>query len=277
MCYVQKFKTILEIKRYSKSTMDSYLNALNQFAVTLNYSSEDLPKLSEKDIILSIIKVVKDKKYGISAQKQLIGALKLFYQEMFKRKIDFSIIYPTRKTESLPQILSKQEVKQILTSYANLKHKAIIGTIYGLGLRISELIDLKISDIDSQRMLVHIKNSKGNKDRVVMLPQNLLIVLRKYFREYKPSTFLFEGQKKQQYSETSIRKILKNAVHKNNIRKQITVHSLRHSFATHLLENGTDIRIIQKLLGHKNIETTLQYTKVAESTLQNIQSPIDTF
>lgn len=277
MCYVQKFKTILEIKRYSKSTMDSYLNALNQFAVTLNYSSEDLPKLSEKDIILSTIKVVKDKKYGISAQKQLIGALKLFYQEMFKRKIDFSIIYPTRKTESLPQILSKQEVKQILTSYANLKHKAIIGTIYGLGLRISELIDLKISDIDSQRMLVHIKNSKGNKDRVVMLPQNLLIVLRKYFREYKPSTFLFEGQKKQQYSETSIRKILKNAVHKNNIRKQITVHSLRHSFATHLLENGTDIRIIQKLLGHKNIETTLQYTKVAESTLQNIQSPIDTF
>lgn len=277
MNYFEEFRTILSIKRYSKSTIDSYLNALNQFVITLNYNQKLISKLEEKDIILSTIKVVKDKNYGISAQKQLIGALKLFYQEMFKRQIDFSIIYPTRRVERLPQILSKEEVRKILAFYTNIKHKAIIGTIYGLGLRISELINMRINDIDSQRMLVHIKNSKGNRDRIVMLPKNLLIVLRKYFKEYKPTNFLFEGQKKQQYSETSIRNILKNSVYKNNIKKHITVHSLRHSYATHLLENGTDIRIIQKLLGHKNIGTTLQYTKVAESTLQNIQSPLDTF
>lgn len=276
MNHFEEFKTILKIKRYSNSTINSYLNALNQFSKTLNYNQLRISKLEERDIILSTIKVIETKKYGISSQKQLIGALKLFYLELFKFDVDFSMIYPTRKTESLPQILSKQEVKQILSYYKNIKHKAIIGTIYGLGLRISELINLKISDIDSQRMLVHIKNSKGNRDRIVMLPQNLLVVLRKYFKKYKPANFLFEGQKQQQYSETSIRNILKDAVYRNNIKKHITVHSLRHSYATHLLENGTDIRIIQKLLGHKNITTTLQYTKVAESTLQNIKSPLDT-
>ena len=150
-----------------------------------------------------------------------------------------------------------------------------MATIYGLGLRISELINLRVNDIDSDRMLVHIYNSKGKKDRIIMLPVNLLTLLRSYFKVYKPKQYLFEGQKNSTYSPSSIRKVLKASLAKAQIKKPTTVHTLRHTFATHLLENGTDVRIIQKLLGHKSIKTTLLYTQVAQSTIQNVQSPID--
>lgn len=177
----------------------------------------------------------------------------------------------------MPQILSKKEIEAIIQSIKNRKHQAIIATIYGLGLRISEVINLQIVDIDSDRMLVHLKDAKGRKDRIVMLPKKLLVMLRAYIKEYKPEKYMFEGQKQAQYSDTStsIRAILKKALKENNIQKRITVHSLRHSFATHLLERGTDIRVIQKILGHKNINTTLQYVKVVQSTIQNVQSPIE--
>ncbi len=271
----EDFRTILEMKRYSKNTIENYISCLYQFSNFFEYNEHHIENLYDKDLILSLIKIVKTKKYSVSSQKQLIGAIKLFYREYFKRDIDFSIIYPSRKTEFIPDVLSKNEVKNILSSINNLKHKSIIATIYGLGLRISEVIELKVNNIDSQRMLVSIKNSKGNKDRLVMLPENLLLLLRKYFKEYKPQNYLFEGRSGQVYSETSIRNILKKALRQNNITKHITVHSLRHSFATHLLENGTDIRIIQKLLGHKSLKTTIQYTKVSEATLQSVKSPLD--
>ncbi|MDT7833278.1 tyrosine-type recombinase/integrase [Flavobacteriaceae bacterium S356] len=275
MSHLLDFKTILEIKRYSQNTIESYMSSLNTFTKEHEYTIEILEKLSDKDIILSSVNSIKKKNYSVSSQKQLIGALKLFYKEIFKRSIDFSIIYPTRKSEHLPSILSKKEMYDIITSTENCKHKTIIATIYGLGLRISELINLCIVDIDSDRMLVTIKNSKGKKDRVIMLPNNLLLLLRKYFIKYRPKVFLFEGVGYKKYSDSSIRKILKKAVVNCEIRKHVTVHTLRHSFATHLLENGTDIRIIQKLLGHKNINTTLVYVKVADSTIKNVKSPIE--
>ena len=269
------FVTILELKRYSKSTIATYSNFMQIFTDSLVIDVEALHKLGDKDVILTLIKIVKTKNYSMSSQKQLIGAVNLFYKELYKRHIDFSIIYPTRKEQFLPHILSKTEIKLILKRTQNIKHKAILAAIYGLGLRISEAINLKVTDIDSDRMLVYIRNSKGNRDRVVMLPSNLLILLRVYFRAYTPKTYLFEGQLGNCYSESSIRKVLKNALLKTKITKSITVHSLRHAFATHLLESGTDIRIIQKLLGHKSIKTTLLYTQVSQSTLENIRSPLD--
>lgn len=246
------------------------------FRKFFNLSDEHLEQLEDKDVITSIIKLVKTKNYSASSQKQLIGALNLFYKELFKRQIDFSIIYPVRRENYLPQILSKSEVKLLLDNTINIKHKAILSTIYGMGLRISEALNLKIIDIDSKRMLVHIKNAKGKKDRFVMLPENLLVLLREYFKKYRPEVYLFEGHYSKQYSASSIRKILKSSLNKAKIKKPTTVHTLRHTFATHLLENGTDIRIIQKLLGHKNIGTTLQYTQVAKSTIENVVSPLDT-
>lgn len=276
MSHLETFKTILELKRYSKSTINTYLNFLTVFKQFLIIDFPNLEKLDDKDVITTIIEVVRTKHYGISSQKQLIGAINLFYKEIFKRHINFSMIYPTRNEQFLPHILSKTEIKSILNKTTNIKHKAILACIYGLGLRISEAINLKLNHIDSDRMLVHIHNAKGKRDRIVMLPNNLLILLRLYFKAYRPSDYLFEGQKKgTSYSESSIRKILKNALNKSHIKKPIKVHTLRHSFATHLLENGTDIRIIQKLLGHKNIKTTLVYTQVAESTIQNVKSPLD--
>lgn len=277
MSHLKTYKTILELKRYSKSTINSYLNFLVVFKRFLNIDLPNFEKLEDKDVISTIVEIVKVKHYGISSQKQLIGAINLFYKELFKRQINFSIIYPTRNEHFLPYILSKAEVKLLLELTTNIKHKAILATIYGLGLRVSEALNLKINDVDSKRMLVHIHNAKGKKDRVVMLPNNLLILLRLYFKAYKPNTYLFEGQKKGlSYSASSVRKVLKEALNKTKIKKPVKVHTLRHSFATHLLENGTDIRIIQKLLGHKDIKTTLVYTQVAQSTIQNVKSPLDT-
>ena len=277
MSYLSKFKTILELKRYSVNTIEVYVSFLRVFQETFQYADKQLEKLQDRDILNSVVKIVKTKKYSASSQKQLIGAISLFYKEFFKRSIDFSIIYPSRRSQHLPSILSIEEVKAILKVIKNKKHQAIICTIYGLGLRVSEVISLKIKDIDSNRMLVHIKNAKGNKDRIVPLPKKLLVILREYFKEYQPKEYLFEGQKGSLYSTSSIRKVFLKAKNNVNIIKPATVHTLRHSYATHLLEKGTDIRLIQQLLGHKNIKTTLIYTHVSISLIQNIQSPFDSF
>lgn len=275
MLYLDKFNEILKLKRYSRNTIESYNFQLKIFIEKSIVFVEKPQNIKNKEILLTIINIIKSKNYGASSQKQLIGAVSLFYKELFRRKIDFSTIYPSRKDYYLPIILSAKDVGKIIDSISNLKHKTIIMAIYGLGLRISEVINLKITDIDSNRMLVHIKNSKGNKDRVIMLPQKLLEQFRSYFKEYKPKIYLFEGQKGNRYTQSSIRKVFNNAKLKSKVNNKATVHTLRHSFATHLLENGTDIRIIKELLGHKSINTTLIYTRVSNKSIQNIKSPIE--
>lgn len=276
MLYIDKFKIILELKRYSLNTINTYVYFLKLFQETFDYSDVILEKLEHRDVLNSVVKIIKMKNYSMSSQKQLIGAISLFYKELLKKEIDFSIIYPKQKNEFLPTVLSNVEVKEIIETIKNKKHKAIISCIYGLGLRISEVLALKFKDVDSKRMLVYVNDSKGNKDRIVMLPKKLLELLREYFKEYRPQTYLFEGGVNQKYSSSSVAKVLKKAVSNAKINKQVTPHTLRHSFATHLLESGTDIRLIQKLLGHKNIKTTLIYTHVSKATLIDIESPLDT-
>ena len=180
-----------------------------------------------------------------------------------------------RKERTLPEVLSEEEVSNLLHVTQNLKHKAILMTIYSAGLRVGEAIALKIKDIDSQRMQIRVEQSKGKKDRYTLLSTKTLEVLRQYVKIYKPKVWLFEGQDGGQYSERSIQALLKQSLQKTSIKKRVTVHTLRHSFATHLLEHGTDLRYIQALLGHESSKTTEIYTHVTTKGFQLIQSPLD--
>lgn len=173
-------------------------------------------------------------------------------------------------------MLSKQEVAALLSRVHNRKHHAILSTIYAAGLRLSEVIHLKINVIDSKRMLIHIRQSKGNKDRVVPLSSSLLEELRNYYQKYRPKQYLFEGEKGGMYGRSSVQQIFRRAKRAANIRKKATVHTLRHSYATHLLEAGTDLRMIQVLLGHSSSKTTEIYTHVSNQYIQQVVSPLDT-
>lgn len=268
-----KFSQFLALKRYSPKTIEIYANRVSKFQDFVGETP--IERLDAQAIIIKSLDFVRCRNYGTSTHKQVMGALKLFYCHFLGVKISFAPVYPSRRQRFLPQILSKEEVAGIFSVTQNLKHKTILMTIYALGLRRSELIHLKISDIDGQRMLVHIKNAKGAKDRVVPLSQKLLAQLRKYYRAYKPHHFLFYGTNQQKYSESSLRNIFAKACNRANIKKQVTLHGLRHAYATHLLDSGVDIRIIQELLGHNNIKTTMRYTHVTNRSIQHLKSPLD--
>lgn len=180
------------------------------------------------------------------------------------------------KDKKLPVVLSKEEVAKILSSIDNIKHKAILMIIYSAGLRVGEVVKLKVEDVDSNRMLVHVKGAKGRKDRYTLLSKTALEILREYWRKYKPAKWLFEGARDGRYLSTrTVEKLLTHACEKAGIKKEVSVHTLRHSFATHLLESGTDLRYIQELLGHANSKTTEIYTHVSTKSLGKIQSPLD--
>ena len=181
-----------------------------------------------------------------------------------------------KKPSILPKVIGTKDIKKLFDVTQNLKHNLMLKLCYGMGLRVSEIINLKISDIDSGNMQVLIEQSKGKKNRYVNLPESILLQLREYCREYKPKKYLFEGQYGGEYSIRSAQQVFKTAMTKAKINKQIGIHGLRHSFATHLLENGTDIKFIQELLGHNDIKTTLRYTHVSKQTIKNIKSPLDT-
>ena len=175
----------------------------------------------------------------------------------------------------MPKVIAPADIKKLFEATENLKHNTMLKLCYGLGLRVSEIVNLKITDIDSASMQVFIERAKGKKDRYVNLPESILPQLRTYFIEYKPKLYLFEGQYGGQYSSRSAQQVFRNAMQKAKINKTVGIHSLRHSFATHLLEQGTDIRFIQELLGHNDIKTTLIYTEVSNKNLRKIISPLD--
>ena len=224
-----------------------------------------------------ILQLIQAKNISTSQQNQRINAIKFYYEKILGREKQFYSLHRPRKETILPKVLSKSEIEKIFLATENIKHKAILMLIYSAGLRRSELLNLEIKDIDSWRMAITIRDAKGNKDRISLLSNHLLILLRQYYREYKPHRYLFEGANGSQYSPTSIAKILKNAAHKAGIKKNVTPHMLRHSFATHLLEQGTDLRYIQELLGHSSSKTSEIYTHVSKQALDNIRNPLDDF
>lgn len=271
---MNEFRLWMEHKRYSSQTIKTYIGCLEIF---LRFTaSKPLSEINNTDIIRFVNEYIIVKKLSFSFQNQLVNSVKLFFSEIEKSRIVIDELDRPRREYKLPNVLSKQEVKLILEASTNVKHRMMLSLIYACGLRRSELINLKSSDIDSKRHLLIIRNAKGRKDRVVPISDKLIASLREYFVKYRPQTWLFEGQNKgEQYSETSLQKVLHNAVTDADIKKPVTLHWLRHSYATHLLESGTDLRYIQELLGHKSSKTTEIYTHVTEKSLQNIKSPFD--
>lgn len=210
-----------------------------------------------------------------SFQNLSINAIKFYFEIVLGLPNRFYRIERPRKKEILPTVLSVGEVSRIIKVVENIKHKAILITIYSAGLRISECMNLKIRDINSDRKLIFVRNSKGGKDRYSILGDRTIEILRKYYKIHKPSEYLFEGQMGGKYSVSSVRKILKKALKKANINTPATIHTLRHSFATHLLEKGVNLRYIQNLLGHASSKTTEIYTRISSTGISDIINPID--
>ena len=262
----------LELKRYAVNTVRTYVSFFEQF---INYYPDKDPyTLNETHIRAYLQRLIRQEKSN-SYLNQAINAIKFYYEVVLGMPNRFYEIERPRKAYRLPQVISREEVLSIIAHTNNLKHKCIVQLIYGSGLRRSELLNLKINDIDSKRMLVRIKQAKGNKDRLNLLSHNALLNLRSYYKIWKPKEYLFEGQKGDRYSGQAVVNIIKNAALKAKISVAVTPHILRHSFATHLLEAGVDLRQIQVLLGHQSTKTTEIYTHVATNTFKTIKNPLD--
>ncbi len=262
----------LELKRYALNTCKIYISLFERF---INYyPQKDIIALSEQEIRKYLQVLIQEKKSN-SYINQTINSIKFYYEVVMGMPNRFYSIERPRKEQKLPQVLSKEEILAIIANTNNIKHRCIVSLLYSAGLRRSELLDLKVEDIDSKRMLIHIKNAKNNKDRYSLLSETVLKELRIYYKEWKPKKYLFEGLKGNKYSGSSVKEIVVKASEKSKINKRVTPHMLRHSFATHLLENGTDLRYIQTLLGHSSTKTTEIYTQVAVNNFKSIKNPLD--
>ena len=271
---IRKFTEWMQNRRYAESTVKTYRQSLGLFFRWMEnknpeeITSEDLEDFHQSYII--------KRKYSASFQSQVINAVKLYFSNKLKRKLDPVTIERPKHPKILPHVLSKEEVKAILTAHKNIKHRTMLSLIYACGLRRGELLNLKIVDIDSKRGMLRVNHGKGAKDRMVPISEKMLELLREYYRYEKPKNYLFEGQNAgEKYNERSLQQVLKQALEKAQIKKPVTLHWLRHSYATHLLENGTDLRYIQELLGHNSSKTTEIYTHVSQKSLQKIRSPFD--
>lgn len=253
--HILAFKNYLNYRRYSPNTIKTYSEALNCFFHF--YENKSVESLNIDDIIHFNSAYILKKNLSASYQNQVINAIKLFYRNRFNKIMEVDGIQRPRREKRLPNVLSKEEVKAILECPVNLKHRAMLSLIYACGLRRSELLNLTLKDIQSDRNLLFIRQSKGKKDRVVPISNKLIEMLRDYYKAFKPKTWLFEGQfPNSKYSEKSLENVLKQSLSKAKITKKVSLHWLRHSYATHLLENGTDLRYIQELLGHSSSRTT---------------------
>lgn len=271
---IEEFSKWMNHKRYSQATIKTYIGTLKSFL--LFTTEKPISEITNQDMVNYVNDVIIRNNLSFAYQNQTINAVKLFFREVMHAKIETTKIERPRREYKLPNVLSKAEVKAILDAPGNIKHEAMLSLIYACGLRRSELLNLKPADIDSKRHLLIIKNAKGRKDRLAPIPEKLIEKLRDYYKKFKPQTWLFEGQKKgEQYTATSLQQVLKDSTKKAGIKKPVTLHWLRHSYATHLLESGTDLRYIQELLGHKSSKTTEIYTHVTDKSLQKIKSPFD--
>ena len=264
---------ILEQKRYAKSTINTYTTYFRQFVDY--FSGQSLKKVSVEQINDYLLKLIHKESMSSSKQNQHINAIKFYYEKVLGREKQYYKIERPRKESKLPDVLSKEEIASMIRLTKNLKHKSLIAVIYSCGLRRSEAINLKLSDIDSKRMMIKIRGAKGKKDRYVQLAVSTLALLREYYKKEKPEIWVFEGLDKQQYSATSIVNDVKNAAKRAEIKKRVYPHILRHSFATHNLEQGIDLRYIQEWLGHASTKTTERYTHVSENSFKNFKNPID--
>jgi len=263
----------LVLKGYSTSTLKTYKSFFRKYVSYFN--TRDLLSIEKTEIEGYLYKLIQKEQLSESAQNQFINAIKFYYEQVGGQPRTYYNIQRPKSTKNLPNVLSREDVKKILSQPQNIKHRAILACIYSGGLRISEVVNLRIEDIRSQEGYMYIKNSKGKKDRRTMLSSTLLSLLRSYYKANKPSYWLFEGQTGGQYSISSIRSIFRKAVKTARINPWATPHTLRHSFATHLLQQGVNLRQIQELLGHSSSKTTEVYTHILSVNNKEIENPLD--
>ena len=269
----QKFQNHVVLKGFSENTMRVYSLEFAQLLYILAaFPVEDLTKEKLQSYFLYCHKELKLSENQIHSR---MNAVKFYFEKVLHQdKIFFDIPRP-KKPLLLPKALNTEEIKKLIAATDNPKHKLILQLCYGMGLRVSEIVNIKIEHVDSKTMKVLVARGKGKKDRYVNLPHSILADLRLYYKAFLPKIYLFEGQGGGKYAIRSAQAVFKNAMNKAGIIKTVGIHSLRHSYATHLLEFGTDISLIQKLLGHNDIRTTLNYTHVADRTISSVQSPLD--
>jgi len=272
---IEKFRRYMEVNRYPETTTRTYTGMLTAFLRFV--SPREADECMSDDLVRFIDEYILPAGLSYSYQNQLVSAVKKFYGKIYKSVIDPGEIGRPRPQHRLPNVLSREEVKRVLDSIINEKHRVMLSLVYGCGLRRSEVLELLPSDIDRDRKLLRIRQSKGFKDRFVPLSDKLAQMVDQYLLHYRPVKYLFEGQYRGScYSAASLEKVFRTAYEKAGIRKKdITLHGLRHSYATHLLESGTDLRYIQALLGHKSCRTTEIYTHVTTQSIQKIRSPFD--
>jgi integrase/recombinase XerD len=269
----EKFIQQMLLKGYSQRTIKTYVSLLAGFARHYN-CSPDLVTIDQiRDYLQENITEGNRSKSWVN---QLISAFKFLYCDILKREWSPLDIPRPMRDKKLPVVLARPEVQEIIKAHKNIKHKAILMTTYSAGLRLSEVCHLKISDIDSSRMLIRVNHSKGNKDRYSLLSPVTLNMLRIYYKKYRPATWLFEGALRgTPVSTSTVTAVFKKALIKAEINRPVGIHSLRHSFATHLLEQGVALPVIQQMLGHKSLKTTSGYLHVQQYSIQGVKSPID--
>ena len=272
---LQAYIDLLRLKNYSPNTIKTYKSL---FITFLNNFPDHKPSTITKFQIMDFMLRLRNKTgWSSTQQNQLINAIKFFYEKLLKHPPDVYDLPRAKKEFKLPTVFSEEELKRILLATENLKHRSMLCLAYSAGLRISEIVNLKMQDIDRERMVITIRQAKGRKDRQVMLSAALLELLHIYYREEKnkPKVYLFEGQYAGQYSKRSIEHVMEQSKRKAGVRKKGSIHAIRHSFATHLMEGGTDLLTIKELLGHNSLTTTAIYTHVSKKHISKVQSPLD--
>lgn len=271
--WMKDFERHITIRNYAHSTRKSYRNILLSFN---NYfKGYDIKQLQKVDIEKYLEYLCNERNYSSAALNVTVNAIKFLYEKVWSFPREYYQFPRAKREHKLPTFFHQQEITNMFNSVTNLKHKVILYVGYSAGLRVSEIVNLKISDIYSGSMQIRIEQGKGKKDRMVMLSEKVLVLLRAYYTKYKPVYWLFEGPKGEQYSVRSVQQILKSAKSLAGIVHKGSVHTLRHSFATHLLEGGTDLRLIQELLGHTSIKTTAIYTHITDTSKAKVKSPLD--
>lgn len=267
---LQKIRNELNLRNYSRRTIESYLFCLNEYFKCI--------KIIKHNPDVSTIKEYLLKKQSRGQSSQTINlhlqAIKYFYREVMKSSVEIDIKF-VKTASKLPVVFSRNEIKKILSTIANKKHRLLIAISYGAGFRVSEVVNLRIKDIDLEELTIHIKGAKGNKDRISIVSKSLKPEIHSLINMRNLNEYVFLSNRGGRLTERTAQKIFEKALDKSEIKKEATFHSLRHSFATHLLENGTDVRYVQELLGHANIRTTQIYTKVTNPVLKNIKSPLE--
>ncbi len=269
----REYKVYLKGLRLSNRTIEVYTNFIIDFLLFIN--NKPLKAIDNSVVQRFVERLVSDKAYSISSHRQLISAIKHFGERYTLSGIEVTTLHRPGRQKRLPVVLSTTEVITLLQCTANLKHRMALALLYSAGMRISELLHLRTSDIDLERRQIRIHQSKGRKDRYVILAESIVPLVRNYLITYTPKDYLIEGYGGGLYSASSVRSFLRRACLKAGIKKRITPHSLRHSYATHLIENGVNLRYVQELLGHAKPETTMIYTQIAKKDLLQIRSPLD--